>query len=360
MIKKSPFFHKKLIHWYLQNKRDLPWRSTKNPYFIWLSEIMLQQTRVAQGLPYYVKFANAFPKVEDLANASEESVLKLWQGLGYYSRARNLHFTAKLVAYEYGGVFPNNYKELLKLKGVGDYTASAIASICYDEATAVVDGNVYRVLGRYFGIATPINSADGIREFKLLAQQLIDKSQPGTYNQALMEFGARHCVPQNPDCNSCIFNDKCLALSTKKIGSLPVKLKKTKIRKRFFNYIVVNSEDEQTVLQQRTGKGIWRQLFEFPLIESDADIDATELTKIDEYTCLAKELRIESLILFNEKVIIHKLSHQHLYTRFWIAKTKDLSRAGTDLALQGVPIEKVRDYAVPVLIENFISEFSVF
>jgi A/G-specific adenine glycosylase len=360
MIKNSPFFHKKLIQWYLQNKRELPWRSTKNPYFIWLSEIILQQTRVAQGLPYYEKFVKAFPKVEDLANASEENILKLWQGLGYYSRARNLHFSAKLVAFEYNGLFPNTYKELLKLKGVGDYTASAIASFCYDEVTAVVDGNVYRVLSRYFGIETPINSTQGIREFKLLAQQLIDKTQPGNYNQAIMEFGARHCVPQNPDCNSCIFNDKCMALSTKKVGALPVKLKKIKIKKRFFNYIVVNSEDEQTVLKQRTSKGIWMQLFEFPLIESVADIDAIQLTKLDEYIHLANELQIESLNLFNEKVIIHKLSHQHLYTRFWIAETKNLSGASTDLALQGVPIEKVNDYAVPVLIENFISEFSVF
>ncbi|MFT4847944.1 MAG: A/G-specific adenine glycosylase [Sediminicola sp.] len=360
MIKNTSFFYKKLIQWYLQNKRDLPWRKTKNPYFIWLSEIMLQQTRVAQGLPYYEKFVNAFPEVEDLANASEENVLKLWQGLGYYSRARNLHFSAKLVAYELDGVFPNNYKDLLKLKGVGDYTASAIASFCYDEATAVVDGNVYRVLARYFGIETPINSALGIRDFKLLAQQLMDKTQPGTYNQAIMEFGARYCVPQNPDCNSCIFNDKCIALSTKKVGFLPVKLKKTKIRKRFFNYIVVNSEDQQTVLKQRTSKGIWMRLFEFPLIETDADIDSMQLTKLDEYVRLEKELQIESLILFNEKVIIHKLSHQHLYTKFWIAESKKLSITSSDFALQGVPIERVADYAVPVLIENFISEFSVF
>jgi len=360
MIKNSPFFHKKLIQWYLHNKRELPWRSTKDPYFIWLSEIILQQTRVAQGLPYYEKFANEFPKVEDLANASEEKILKMWQGLGYYSRARNLHFSAKHVAFEYDGVFPQNYKDLLNLKGVGDYTASAIASICYDEETAVVDGNVYRVLARYFGVETPINSSNGIREFKLLAQQLIDKTQPGTYNQAIMEFGARHCVPQNPDCNSCIFNDKCIALSTKRIGSLPVKLKKTKIRKRFFNYVVVNSKDQQTVLRQRTGKGIWRQLFEFPLIESDIDVDATELAKLDEYINLSKELQIESLALFNEKVIIHKLSHQHLYTRFWIAETKDLSLTNMDLGLEGILIERVGDYAVPVLIENFISEFSAF
>jgi A/G-specific adenine glycosylase len=360
MIKNASFFHKKLIQWYLQNKRELPWRSTKNPYFIWLSEIILQQTRVAQGLPYYEKFVNTFPKVEDLANASEETILKLWQGLGYYSRARNLHFSAKLVAFEFEGVFPNSYKELLKLKGVGDYTASAIASFCYDEATAVVDGNVYRVLARYFGIETPINSTQGIREFKLLAQQLIDDTQPGTYNQAIMEFGARHCVPQNPDCNSCIFNDKCIALSANTVGSLPVKLKTAKIRKRFFNYIVVTTEDRQTVLKQRTSKGIWMQLFEFPLIESEADMDSIQLTKLDDYNSLAKELKIESLTLFNEKVIIHKLSHQHLYTRFWIAESKNVSLDNADLGLQGIPIEKVTSYAVPVLIENFISEFSDF
>lgn len=360
MIKNSPFFHKKLITWYLRNKRNLPWRSTRNPYFIWLSEIILQQTRVVQGIPYYEKFIKEFPEIEDLAEASEERILKLWQGLGYYSRARNLHFSAKLVAFEYGGIFPTSYKELLKLKGVGDYTASAIASFCYDEVTAVVDGNVYRVLARYFGIDTPINSTKGMQEFKLLAQQLIDSAQPGTYNQAIMEFGATHCLPQNPDCTSCIFNDSCVALSTKMVGSLPVKLKKAKVRKRFFNYIVVRSLDHHTVLQQRTSKGIWRQLFEFPLIESDADMDILELVKDDMYVQLAAELQLESLSLFNEKVIIHKLSHQHLHTRFWIAEAKDISVARAHLDLERIPIEGLHNYAVPVLIENFISEFSVF
>lgn len=360
MTENAPFFHKKLIQWYLENKRDLPWRGTKNPYFIWLSEIMLQQTRVAQGLPYYEKFVKAFPEVEDLANASEENILKLWQGLGYYSRARNLHHSAKQVVFQCDGVFPDSYRELLKLKGVGDYTASAIASICYDEPTAVVDGNVYRVLARYFGIETPINSGKGIREFKSLATQLIDKTQPGTYNQALMEFGARQCVPQNPDCNGCIFNDKCIALATNKVGFLPVKVKKAKIKKRFFNYIVVNSEANQTVIKQRTTKGIWMQLYEFPLIECDVDMDAVQLRKLNEYISLEKKLQIKSLSLFNEKVIVHKLSHQHLYTRFWIAETNDLSLTSKDLDLQVIPIENVNDYAVPVLVENFISEFSVF
>ena len=222
----------KLIYWYLQNKRELPWRKTKDPYRVWLSEIMLQQTRVAQGLPYFLKFTKAFPTVFDLAKADESEVLKLWQGLGYYSRARNLHFTAKYIAEELNGMFPENYKGLLQLKGVGDYTASAIASICYDEPVAVVDGNVYRVLSRYFGIATPINSTKGIKEFKELAQTLIDASQPGVYNQAIMDFGALHCKPQNPLCNECPVSDSCVALAKNSIKELPVKERKIKIKKR--------------------------------------------------------------------------------------------------------------------------------
>lgn len=360
MAKNTSFFYKKLILWYLQNKRDLPWRGTTNPYFIWLSEIMLQQTRVAQGLPYYEKFVGAFPTVEDLANAPEERILKLWQGLGYYSRARNLHFTAKYVSQELKGVFPDSYKELVKLKGVGDYTASAIASICFDEPAAVVDGNVYRVLGRFFGIETPINSTPGIKEFKSLAQQLMDPSQPGTYNQAIMEFGARHCVPQNPNCGKCIFNDKCVALAQDKVRVLPVKLKKTKIRKRYFNYIVAHSEDQKTILQQRTEKGIWQQLYEFPLIETETEISITDLKKLQKYKELSKSLKIESLLLYNESSVIHKLSHQHLHTRFWVAAISEAPVNIDSVKEKGVAIAKVKDYAVPVLIENFISDFSVF
>ena len=197
MLKSNFHFSKKLILWYLAHKRDLPWRTTAIPYYIWLSEIILQQTRVEQGLPYYQAFVTEYPTVDNLANASEEEVLKLWQGLGYYSRARNLHATAKYISNELNGIFPISYKELIKLKGVGDYTASAIASICFNEATAVVDGNVYRALARYFGIFTPINTSLGTKEFKNLAQQLIDVDNPGDHNQALMEFGARQCNPKS-------------------------------------------------------------------------------------------------------------------------------------------------------------------
>jgi len=350
MLKSSSKFSKKLIVWYLEHKRDLPWRVTKLPYQIWLSEIILQQTRVAQGLPYYVSFISEFPTVFDLANASEEKVLKLWQGLGYYSRARNLHTTAKYVSEELNGVFPADYKDLLKLKGVGDYTASAIASICYNEATAVVDGNVYRVLARIFGISTPINSTEGIKEFKKLAQLLLPLEEIGTYNQAIMEFGARQCKPQNPDCSSCVFNDRCFALQKKKVSKLPVKLKKTKVKKMYFNYMVIISEENKTILQQRTEKGIWQQLYEFPLIETSEEINLELLQKRIEFRKLNKKYSFNATTLYNDKVVVHKLSHRHLYTRFWITETS------ADLK-NGVSYDEIAKYPVPILIGNFISEF---
>lgn len=356
MPKIAPYFSKKLIAWYLQNKRELPWRKTLNPYHIWLSEIMLQQTRVLQGLPYFLKFVEAYPKIEDLANAAEDEVLKLWQGLGYYSRARNLHATAKTVSEELNGVFPSNYKDLLKLKGVGDYTASAIASISFNQPEAVVDGNVYRVLSRYFGIATPINTTAGQKEFKKLAQQLIDTDQPGTFNQAIMEFGARYCVPQNPDCESCIFNDNCLAFQLKKVKELPVKIKAKPVKIRYFNYLVFLSEKDRTILQQRTGKGIWQKLYEFPLIETLEEVNLSTLKKLPQFNELSENIKIESISLFNEKPVIHKLSHQHLKTQFWIVETSRLSKNAEETETT-VPISEIRNYAVPVLIADFVSEF---
>jgi A/G-specific adenine glycosylase len=343
-----------LITWYLKHKRTLPWRNESNPYYIWLSEIILQQTRVDQGLPYYLKFVERFPSIFDLAVASEEEILKLWQGLGYYSRARNLHFTAKQIAFEFDGTFPPSYSELKKLKGIGDYTASAIASICFDEAAAVVDGNVYRVLSRVFGIDTPINSSAGAKTFKSLAQQLIDVERPGTFNQALMEFGARHCVPQNPDCNRCVFSGQCEAVRTGTVSDLPAKLKKQQIRKRYFNYIVlISDEQEATLLQQRKGKGIWQNLYEFPLIETTSVINEAAFCELTEYKALSENASIAALSLYNEDPVVHKLSHQHLYTTFWIASTEDPK-------VTVVPFSEVQNYPVPVLIENFISEFSVF
>ncbi|MDC7997158.1 A/G-specific adenine glycosylase [Gilvibacter sediminis] len=344
-------FSKPLIAWYLQNKRSLPWRQTKDPYKIWLSEIMLQQTRVEQGLPYYEKFLLHFPKVEDLANASEQEVLKLWQGLGYYSRARNLHATAKYVAFECSGVFPNNYKDLKKLKGVGDYTASAIASICFDEAAAVVDGNVYRALSRSFGIDTPIDSSAGQKEFKALAQELIDPSQPGTFNQAMMEFGARLCKPRNPDCPDCFFKDRCIALATDKIGSLPVKKGKTKVRKRYFNYIVPQGPEGQTLLIQKETKGIWHKLFEFPNLETAAPATAEEVTGSTVFKEIFKAGHSPELLRYNDEPVRHKLSHQHLEITFWIASYQT--------ALEGaISQDQLQDFPVPVVLERFINSYN--
>ena len=227
------------MNWYATAQRDLPWRGTTDPYKVWLSEIILQQTRVVQGLPYYQRFISNYPTITDLANAPEEEVLKLWQGLGYYSRAKNLHHTAQYIATELGGIFPKTYKELVKLKGIGDYTASAIASFCYNEPCPVVDGNVYRVLSRVFGIATPINSTQGTKEFKALAHECLDKANAGVYNQAIMEFGALQCTPQSPDCTNCVLRDHCWAFHHNKVNELPVKLKKITIKKRYFTPLKV-------------------------------------------------------------------------------------------------------------------------
>ncbi|WP_298782136.1 A/G-specific adenine glycosylase [uncultured Polaribacter sp.] len=341
-------FSNTLIYWYLKNNRELPWRKTKNPYFIWLSEIMLQQTRVAQGLAYYLKFTEKFPTVFDLAKADESTVLKMWQGLGYYSRARNLHFTAKHIANELNGEFPSTYKEIIKLKGIGDYTASAIASICFKEAAAVVDGNVYRVLSRYYGIKTPINSSAGIREFKALAQTLIDKTQPGNYNQALMDFGALHCKPQNPLCETCPFADSCVALEKSLTKELPVKEKKIKVRNRYFNFLVIKTNDNKTVLSERKGKGIWQGLYQFPLIESNKIINKNELISSEEFINLFPYQT--TISLFNKKEIIHKLSHQHLYTQFWIVETKNFSKTNINWS-------EIEKFPVPVLIANFLETF---
>jgi A/G-specific adenine glycosylase len=340
-------FSNTLIKWYLQNKRDLPWRKTTNPYPIWLSEIMLQQTRVAQGTPYFLSFTAAFPAVFDLANAHEEQVLKLWQGLGYYSRARNLHKTAQTIAYEMDGIFPDNYADLLKLKGIGEYTAAAIASFAYNECVPVVDGNVFRVLSRYFDLETDIAQASAKKEFAALAFELMPKDNPAQFNQAIMEFGALQCVPKNPNCTECVFNNSCAALQKKKVDQLPIKSKKTKVRNRYFNYIVAVDDLENIIIQKRTAKGIWHNLYEFPLLETD---------KVENFDPIAKQIQhlfqnneIVSLMEYNEVSIIHKLSHQHLHIKFWKASLKGIVENGMDL-------ETAKTFPFPIVIHNFIEE----
>ncbi len=343
-------FSNSLLHWYLQNKRDLPWRNTNNPYPIWLFEIMLQQTRVAQGMPYFLSFMEAFPTVFDLAKADEEQVLKLWQGLGYYSRARNMHKTAQIIAFDLNGNFPNNYNDLLKLKGIGEYTAAAIASFAFNEVVPVVDGNVYRVLARYFNVETDIASSSARKEFTALAKELIPNDNPALFNQAIMEFGALQCVPKNPNCEICIFNSSCAALQKKKVAELPVKLKKTKVTDKFFNYLIFLDDSETTLINKRTEKGIWHNLYEFPIIETENEIDFDVLSKLvhENYS----DLEIKTISIYNDNQIIHKLSHQKLHINFYKVEV-------SNKLMNGISLNSLRNYPFPIVIYNFIEKYSI-
>jgi A/G-specific adenine glycosylase len=300
---------------------------------------------VNQGLPYYEKFVKNYPTVQDLAQAPEQAVLKLWEGLGYYSRARNLHFSAKYIIADLDGVFPKNYKDLLNLKGVGDYTAAAIASFAYKEIVPAIDGNVYRVLSRVFGIEEAIDSGAGKKIFKELSIELLDKKNPDTYNQALMEFGATVCTPKLPKCESCVFNSSCYALANKKTKVLPFKKGKIKVRKRYFNYLVFLDENNNTIIAQRKGKGIWENLYQFPLFESEKESNEAEVLHY-----INDKGIIKSIQLYNEKALVHKLSHQHLYSHFWIIKTAVLTE-------KNITWETLNNYPFPILIRNFIKNF---
>lgn len=336
-------FSKTLIDWYLQNKRNLPWRQTNDPYQIWLSEIILQQTRVAQGKPYYEVFLSHFPTVFDLAEAKEEQVLKLWQGLGYYSRARNLHATAKYIVNELKGEFPLTYKDLLSLKGVGEYTAAAIASFSYNEPIAVVDGNVFRVLSRVFGMTSDIAITNTKKEFQYVAQELLPENNPAIFNQAIMEFGALQCVPKSPNCTTCVFNDSCFAFEKKCIDELPVKSKKTKVTNRYFNYLIIRDSNDDFVVLKREDKGIWFNLYEFTLLENLQKRNLEEIVEEIQIKFNPKEI-----ILKNEKELVHKLSHQHLHILFFELKFNyEIENA--------LPIEEVVKLPFPIVIHNFIA-----
>ena len=323
---KNKFFSQTIISWYHQNKRELPWRDTQNPYKIWLSEIILQQTRVIQGMPYYEKFIEHFPTVQELAAADEQTVLRLWQGLGYYSRARNLHAAAKYISDELNGIFPKTYNEIKKLKGVGDYTAAAISSFAFDEVQAVVDGNVYRVLSRFFGIEKDITIGKNQKEFRELAQNLIDKKQPAIYNQAIMEFGALQCVPKSPNCKVCPLQKKCTAFEKNLIEKLPLKGKKTKVTDRFMHYFVFvagESKEKKVLVRQRQEGDIWQGLYDFFVIEfQNKDKKGFEPISAlkhklqeDNIDTIEKDL---SLKLTHESIIFkHQLSHRTLYAKFY-------------------------------------------
>jgi A/G-specific adenine glycosylase len=335
------------------NKRDLPWRATRDPYLIWLSEIIMQQTRIDQGLAYYNRFAGEFPSVFDLASASEDQVLKLWQGLGYYSRARNLHATAKYICEIYNGKFPNDYKSILSLKGIGEYTASAIASISFNLEYPAVDGNVYRVLARYFGISAPIDSGTGKKTFYELAAQLIKGNDPGMHNQALMEFGALQCTPKNPDCSTCPLNERCHAFLNKKINELPAKQNKTKQRDRYFNYIVLRNKN-LTWLQKRTGNDIWKNLYEFPVVETS---DKTGIDELVNQPLFSEIVSTETNFLITNVTDwkIHILSHQRIHYRFiQIQLTNEISRPAN---LVRVNKEDIFNFAVPRLLESYMNQY---
>lgn len=344
-------FTKTIISWYNKNKRDLPWRNTRDPYFIWISEIILQQTRVEQGMSYYLKFIKEFPTVKKMAAAPEEKIMKLWQGLGYYSRARNLHTTAKHISIQLNGKFPGTYDEIIKLKGVGPYTAAAISSIAFDQPHAVVDGNVYRVLARVFGIKTPIDSVKGKKEFNELANELLDKKQPALFNQAIMEFGATRCKPQNPDCENCVLNSICIAHSKNLIDVLPVKEKTTKVRNRYFNYVVLKHKNS-IVIKKRTGKDIWKNLYDFPLIETAKELKEPQLLKTSEWKKIAG--RSAYIIHSVSKTYKHVLSHQNIFARFWEVEAKKPLKVSRYHML--VEQKEFRYYAIPRLIDIYMND----
>lgn len=303
-------FGETIINWYSVNKRDLPWRNTKDPYLIWLSEIILQQTRVQQGLPYYESFASNYPSLLHLAKANQDDVLALWKGLGYYSRARNLLKAAQQIKNEFNGEFPKTAKELKKIIGIGEYTSAAIASFAFNEEAAVVDGNVYRVLSRVFGVETPIDSTIGQKEFKELAGSLIKGNNPALYNQSIMEFGALMCVPKNPDCNNCPLQNNCEAFHSKMIEILPVKSKKIKKKIRNLVYLI-SKKDDSYVLIKRGEKDIWAGMYDFPCIEIDSFSFELVLSKLIELGYKSKS----STYLF-EKEQKHLLTHQTIYYNF--------------------------------------------
>ena len=337
-------FSRTLTGWYLRFKRDLPWRREIDPYKIWLSEVILQQTRVAQGLPYYHKFTQLFPDVFALAAADEQQVMLAWQGLGYYSRARNLHAAAKAVANNLNGGFPANFQGLLKLPGVGEYTAAAIASFAYGEKQAVVDGNVFRVLSRVFGIETDIASPAAKKEFTALALELMGNSDPALFNQAIMEFGALQCVPKNPDCGSCPFNSICVALQARKVHSLPVKQPKSKPKDRFLHYFVIEDAAGNTLVSKRSGPGIWRHLFEFPHLETPEP--ASQGMILREASARYGAIDLNTL---TEHDVLHKLSHQNLHIGF--------SKITVEGALeQAVHPSKLHELPFPAVLYNFIEK----
>ena len=342
-------FARAILNWYMVNKRDLPWRNTNDPYSVWLSEIILQQTRIAQGLPYYLKFINKYPTINSLARANENDILILWQGLGYYSRARNLLKTAKFIVDQCNGKFPSTYTELIKLKGIGEYTASAISSICFNERRAVLDGNVYRVISRFYGIDVPVNNHFGKKFYMDYAQKLAPKKSCGDYNQGIMDFGSLICKPKSPLCDKCILEKDCIASNMKNINYFPVKLKKNAPKITHFNYLVLLDSDHMIWIN-KIKNGIWKNLFQFPMIESKKELNKTQVLSNEIFKSIAP-ISNSDIILFNSSPIIHKLSHKTIYAKFWILPVEHSNS-------NSIKFSDVNKYPIPRLIEKFLDKFN--
>ena len=337
-----------IINWYNINRRDLPWRKTRDPYKIWLSEIILQQTRVEQGLDYYNRFIAKYPDIRKLASAKEDAVLKLWQGLGYYSRARNMHKTARDIAGRFNGKFPEDYAGIISLKGIGSYTAAAILSFAFRKNYAVVDGNVFRVLSRYLGIATPVNASSAKKEFYESAMELMSGYQPDEFNQAIMEFGALQCKPRNPSCESCPLNNSCYAFSKKKVSDFPVKGKKAHVRNRYFNYLHIH-RGEKVLIRKRTGNDIWKNMYDFPMIETSRKISSGKLMELKEWKDHYFKKGFQ--LLSESKTIRHQLTHQTIYAKFYRL------RITSGIPLEGIKLinpKRIHHFALPRLIEIYL------
>lgn len=343
------------MEWSQQQSRNLPWKTTSDPYKIWLSEIILQQTRVAQGMPYYLKFIDQYPTITALAAAPEDEVFRLWEGLGYYSRARNMMFTARYIVDELGGKFPDTYAGLRALKGIGDYTAAAIASFAYGLPYAVLDGNVYRVLSRYFGIATPINSTSGKKEFDALAQALLYRKDPAAYNQAIMDFGATQCTPQAPLCPSCPLHTQCVGWQTGKMLQLPVKEKTITLKTRYFNYIVFTTPEKQTYIEKRTQSDIWQGLYQFPMLETSTELlNLEQLLYQPQWLQWTENTPIAQIV--PSSIYRQKLTHQNIQAHFFevmLPQQAFIAKA-VPTSWQLIDCLDISQYAFPKIIHKYL------
>ena len=337
--------NKLILKWYDINKRDLPWRKTKNPYNIWISEIILQQTRMEQGINYYNRFISRFPNLKSLANSKEKDVLILWQGLGYYSRARNLYYTAKYIFNELNSQFPESYEQLIKLKGIGDYTASAISSICFDKAQPVLDGNVFRIISRVYEIKHPINLNNSRKVFKEKAKEMMPTERYGDYNQALMDFGSIICKPLNPLCSSCVLSKICSAFKNNSVENFPVKSSKSKIKLLYFDYIVAKHNNQ--LLIEQIKEGIWKNMYQFPVHVSESKKVNKEITKF-----FSEKYQVKNLIikLIDSEFIQHKLSHINIRSRFWLTENK----INVD---KGIYVSSFKEYPMSKLMHKFIEKY---